>query len=612
MILKNFLKIKIVASLCCTFFLFDSQQLMPQAGVQGTQSHVIKYMSVSGLRSWFSNFGAEGEYFRRDRTTYVAQDQIDGLLYTGEYNNRMKGIKISKGLWIGTTNFDDPVTGITYPHKVVSCGPAAVYSGTEIIADENVGNVGIEMIAKFNHPTVLVDNNNSTALDFEDEVDVEDPALLPDRMLVNQFHTSIGVTVTRKILGFSQQYNDNYYIYEYTLKNTGIIDGTGEQKLNKTLTGVIFYLASRYSFAGESYNGTGRGDWFPAASSWGRNTIFDVVGQDEVHTLPAPNNFRAFFGYYGPCSTTLFGSPASDFGLPGPNVQNVWILAGTQFGGMVVLHADTGPGNTADNRSQPFTTAFQGADATTNLTNTAGGQYVESRMSQKYTNFMSAGHPGQTMAEQVGKDPLTGMPTAYANTFGSDPGGYLMGQGFGPYTLAPGDSVRIVVAEAIASISRAKNLEVARNWFQNNTAQFILPDGSSTTNRDVYKNAWVFTGRDSLFQTFRRAIDNYNRNYAIPQPPPPPDNFNVTSGGDRIQLSWSKSAESWPNFDGYRLFRAEGRFDTSFTKIFECNKSNVVNSYDDKAALRGFNYYYYIQTKDDGSANDVEPGVPLV
>jgi hypothetical protein len=27
---------------------------------------------------------------------------------------------------------------------------------------------------------------------------------------------------------------------------------------------------------------------------------------------------------------------------------------------------------------------------------------------------------------------------------------------------------------------------------------------------------------------------------------------------------------------------------------------------------RGFNYFYYIQTKDNGSTNDIEPGVPLV
>jgi hypothetical protein len=38
----------------------------------------------------------------------------------------------------------------------------------------------------------------------------------------------------------------------------------------------------------------------------------------------------------------------------------------------------------------------------------------------------------------------------------------------------------------------------------------------------------------------------------------------------------------------------------------------VVNTFDDITARRGFNYYYYIITKDDGSRNDAYPGVPLV
>ena len=309
-------------------------------------------MWVGGLRSWFINFGAEGEYFRRDRTTYVSQDQIDGLLYPGEYNSRMKGVKISKAFWIGTTNFADPVTGVTYPHKVVSDGPGGVYSGTEIIADESFGDVGIQMIGKFKHPTVFVDNTNSSVLDFFDEVDEVNDELPCDRMLVNKFHTGIGITITRKIIAFSQEYNDNYYIYEYTLKNTGIIDESGEQKLNKTLTGVVFNLLGRYSFAGESYTGRGQGDWFPSASSWGRNTLFDHVGQDENHQLAPPNDFQAMFAYYGPHGSTSFGSPLSDIGLPGPNSSNVWTLAGTQFAGMVVLHADKGPNDPTHDKSK--------------------------------------------------------------------------------------------------------------------------------------------------------------------------------------------------------------------------------------------------------------------
>jgi len=36
-----------------------------------------------------------------------------------------------------------------------------------------------------------------------------------------------------------------------------------------------------------------------------------------------------------------------------------------------------------------------------------------------------------------------------------------------------------------------------------------------------------------------------------------------------------------------------------------------VHEFDDTTATRGFSYYYYIQSKDDGSRNDTEPGVPL-
>ena len=264
-----------------------------------------------------------------------------------------------------------------------------------------------------------------------------------------------------------------------------------------------------------------------------------------------------------------------------------------------------------------ISTVSVGADATRDVSNNPGFQYNPSVMTRKYLEYMTAGHPNQTQAEQVGKDPVTGWPNAYANTFGTDPGGFIETQGFGPYDLAPGDSIRIVVADVIAGIKRDKILEVARNWFKNNTSEFVFPqgykNGGTTTDRDEYKNAWVFSGKDSLFQSFRRAITAYNNDYSVPQPPPPPDNFQVNSGGDRIRLTWSDNAESWTNFDGYRIFRAEGRNDTVFTQIAELSKSkgNLVNSYDDKNAIRGFNYYYYVQSIDDGSTNDIQPGIPL-
>jgi hypothetical protein len=121
----------------------------------------------------------------------------------------------------------------------------------------------------------------------------------------------------------------------------------------------------------------------------------------------------------------------------------------------------------------------------------------------------------------------------------------------------------------------------------------------------------VFSGRDSLFQTFRRARANYNSHYNIPQPPPPPDNFSVKSGGNKINLSWSSSAESWPIFNGYRIYRRSGT-DTTFDLIFSCDKGNVQHAYADSTAKAGSIYFYYIVTKDNGSTNDIQAGVPLV
>jgi hypothetical protein len=606
-------KIAIALCSCFVFTIVNFQQLNAQ--VTGTETQQIKWLSTSALRSWFSNMGAEGEYFRRDRTTYINVDQIDGLCWPNEFNVRMKGVKLAKSLWIGTTNFFDIDSNITYPYKVVCIGKDAAYSGTEVFADE------LTLVGKYPHPGVYVDNTSASARDDDDAVDKVDNAQNADRILMNRFHFSNGVSVTRKILSFSQQYNNNYYIYEYTFKNSGIIDESGQKKLNVPLTGVIFYMQTRLTFPGVSYTGIGTqsvGSWYPFGSSWGRNTITDVMRED---VNPA-GEFRANISYWGPMSTTPYGSPAGDIGFPGPISTNVTELAGYEFAGTVVLHADKAPDDPTDNITQPTTTMYVGADNPIDR-NGSPTQYNANLMAQKYTQYMAGGHASATIADQIGKD-ANGWPTGYGNTFGTDGGGYMSAQGFGPYTLYPGDSIRIVVAEAVAGISWNKACEVANNWFTNNTSAFILPkgykNGATTTDANEYKNAWVFSGKDSLFQTFRRALANYNSNYSIPQPPPPPDKFEVNSGGDRIKISWSNSAESSPHFDGYRLYRSEGKTDTTYDLILECGKSsgNLVNSYDDQNAKRGFNYYYYIQSKDDGSTNpggatlNIPAGEPLV
>ena len=101
------------------------------------------------------------------------------------------------------------------------------------------------------------------------------------------------------------------------------------------------------------------------------------------------------------------------------------------------------------------------------------------------------------------------------------PGGFSFTNGYGPYTLAPGDSITIVFAEGVAGISR----ELA-------TSTGIKYKNGQITK--VEKNTVVFQSRDSLFYTFRRANANYQSGYNIPRPPLPPKIFNVNGGGDKI------------------------------------------------------------------------------
>ena len=108
-----------------------------------------------------------------------------------------------------------------------------------------------------------------------------------------------------------------------------------------------------------------------------------------------------------------------------------------------------------------------------------------------------------------------------------------------------------------------------------------------------------------MFKTFGLARRNFESGFQIPQPPPPPNIFEVNSGGDRIQLSWSNSAESSPGFGGYRVFRAISQPDTFFTEIFACGAGTdhpqIVNEFNDTTAERGQNYFYYILSFADGS-----------
>ena len=573
----------------------------------------VKWMSIGDLHNWYSAAGCEIEVGR----TGQVSDQQDGLRYPAFY--RVQDNQAAKGLWLGASNFFDPIVDKTYEKKVVHAGPRHLDIENETMP------IDITMDGKYDHPSVLVDNDPATNLQYLDDVDNVDPSLPADRRINNKVQTSLGVKMERTIYAFTHPDHQNYHIQEYVFTNNGCFDKDCNTTFEQTVEGFQVYFQYRYAISREGmiYDG----NWLPQSAAWGHNTMNDVIGENPDN--PALNDqfyddgkiMRAFYSWQG------YHSDASFDNIGGPNAPGEGHLGAAQFAGAVTLHADKSPSDNSDDIYQPSTTWFITSD---DPTTSGNDQFNETKSINEYTNYMTVGHPEQSQAEIVG--------SGNANQFndprtGSNPGGTSQGIGFGPYTLAPGESIRIVLAEAASGLSREMCYIVGQNWkndvftdnypISSDLHTHMLNQYNRGSGKNLYKNSWVFTGADSIIQTFKRAKYNFDlmeSGQALPETPRPPSIFNVTSGGDRIIIDWTNEAESSPGFDGYNLYRLKFKPDTT---LFAYNVNQGLlnpidesiatlwrldagqNEFQDVTAERGFDYFYFLEAFDNGT-NDIK------
>lgn len=546
-------------------------------------SDETKWIAVGNLHSWYSSAGCEIELGR----TGSIPDQQDGLRWPAQF--KYQDSQAAKALWIGVKNYDDPKAGKVYPYKVVHVGPRGTDEETEVMP------VSMKLVGKFNHPGVYVDGVGAGKLDYLDFVDSLDENMSADRVLINKVHTSIGITMTREIYGYSQQNHDNYFIYDYVLENTGIINLDGDV-IEKTLEDLVFFLQYRYAPVRESGpEGIG---WLPQSASWGHSTV-----NHSIYTHPVTGNpFRASYSWLGKHSQAGYDNiGGADIG-GGASIGDGH-LGSAQIVGTVVLHADTAPTDRTDDILQPSTTDVVDSDGPISFNN---DQYNTAQMANEY-KAMTAGRPAETHAELVGD--------GFADSYAESAGGYSQGQGFGPYTIAHGESIHIVIAEGVGGLNREMQYIIGDQWINEKTP-YVLPDGSDEANRDVFKNTWVFTGIDSLVQAFDRASITYSDSFNVPSAPRPPAEFLVNSLGNRVELKWTSEPEEDSKFSGYKIYRSIHTPDTTFQLIQDLKPAELTMEgkyyvFNDTSLSRGFDYYYYITAYDDGSTNDVKPGVSL-
>jgi len=239
----------------------------------------------------------------------------------------------------------------------------------------------------------------------------------------------------------------------------------------------------------------------------------------------------------------------------------------------------------------------------------------------------SNGHPGITHQEYLEANGII-LPEQMPGWVG----GCVQAFTFGPYTMAPGEDVHIVMADAVNGLSREKNREVAYNWYQyyggtGKAPTLTLPDQTTTTDHNGYKKAWVETCLDSLVNSFDAAVEAYSGgSFNIPEAPPPSGEFIVESGGTGVTLKWTPDAESVGGFNGYEVFRSKNTIASEFTqyfKILDCSSADLENkttlsggyrvfedkpdsnvSSSDSTVTRGFGYLYYLRSKATATNGD--------
>ena len=533
------------------------------------------WMNVGSLHNWYSEIGCEPE------ESWVLREQY-GLRWPAIYE--YQDSQCAKGLWIGAIDFTD-ADGNFWPYKVIHVGPRV--SGTNEFYP-----IKFEMVSRFDVPYVYVDDN-VTYREFV-EIDRVDPTMKPDRMLISLTNSVLGITMTRKIMQFSNPYHDNYIVVDFTFENTGNVDDDEEIELpNQTLKNVYFFTQYRWASNEQTRYVIGNG------TGWGMNTMLDARG-DGVKQDPANEQFRAQFAWHGnfPPFTTYDNTggpiwdPSNSAGFA-EAADTLGRIGAPQFVGVVTLHADHSPSDASDDVSQPSTTCYMGSDiGITQKVETS--QFDEGMMTEQY-RWMSSGHMSPRHADVVYPDGDYAKPKAEANVDPalSTPGGFSACDGYGPYTLGPGESVHIVIAEAAAGLGREKCIEIGRQY----------KNGTITART---KNEWVLTGRDSLFQTFRRAIANYSSGYELAKLQLPPSLFYVNGRGNGIELTWDVTDQT--GLTGFEVYRAKGRLDSTYKMIAQLGSD--ARSYFDEDLQRGPAYYYYLSAIGEPIQADAALNIP--
>lgn len=418
----------------------------------------------------------------------------------------------------------------------------------------------------------------------------------------------MGITLTRHIYAWSRQDHDNYFIYDYTFENTGNTDDDEAIELTNTVHDFYFGIMARYCTSREAREVTNL-----RQAGWGAHQWVHHTPIDDDPEIPF------YYTWMGQAKTNDITMSYDNVGVPLLPVEGTLEDARIrcpQVAGAAVLHADRAWNDTTFDRTKVRIGWYIGDSVPPESADQNAWMYLSD-------NHEDLGHFDIAQDVYAGHKAADRYPPFFvANKDAAGTNGYLS---FGPYELPYGESVRIVMCEAVGGIDRRKAIEIGKNWFKayiGGNVDFELPSApayrpaepvdDTAPMMDIYKDMWVYTGKDSVIKAFRHAKETFENDFVLPMNPPPPLSFTVSPQPDKIILEWDDKPEEDPDFEGYRLYRAMLEPDSFYHCIYDCSvgAGNVASTYEDKNLLRGINYYYYVVSykTDPASGLELESG----
>jgi hypothetical protein len=495
----------------------------------------------------------------------------------------------SHACFIGTDNWTDE-SGTLWPVKLTGYGQ---WDSDELYTLMPVPDEQGREIRKYLRsapPTITVDGIRiDDPFPFDDSEEVN-PDKIPGSafaMVESWANTDMGLTLHQKVYQWAQGAHDDYLIYDWTWTNTGNTDLDDDIELpNQTLQNVYFLRQERP----HEYN-----MWM---SSYG-----------EAPT----DSMRLLYSY----PQTAIDADHDNFGAPDLGTGFLNFAVST---GLVILHVDRSTSDPSNDPSQPNTSGVANCDFQPFVlppiqTGQADWFLCYETMQNGWLNY-----PGWSLPEFEGQwagkhksvrfdEHVTSLGLADQTAFMSYPT-LAHYWSIGPYTMAPGESFRVVFAYVGGGLGVGKDYEVGKAWLEG-TATFPgednLPpqfDVIASDDNDRAKDLWVYSTVDTLFRNAYNAVLNYEADFDVPVPPQAPD-IEVWSRPNGVDVLWSNSDDS--DIAGYRVWRAIGTPYPDFQVdkvigvhelIFECgagtDNPTIVNEFRDVNAIRGQPYFYAV------------------